>query len=214
MCRTVCGCGEGRANAACGCRVCSCVNPALFVECFCLKRTSMHLAAAASSTHAPRPDWYLQDAVCGVRYETQDPYRGTDAGSCSTTLPRYTSGFTKYTAVADKSELGVARALMVNPVTIAIGVGGAAQNYQFQNYKTGVWSCGNLASSVDHAVAVIGYKKAQLMASGATWNVFRVKNSWNTNWGEQGFFNMRADCTGTGSLLMYANPVSLPMRQG
>jgi len=58
----------------------------------------------------------------------------------------------------------------------------------FSDYKGGVFSgCDN--SDTDHAVTVVGYGKDK--ASGKKY--WLIKNSWGTNWGEEGFIRLERD---------------------
>ncbi len=172
-------------------------------------KPSPHHPPPANPPSTPtRAEKYLARAVCGVRFEAAVPYREADTNACpggAYTKP----GFTKYT-VADNGELGHARALMVNPVAISVVAG----FNNFQAYSSGVWPCSTSANDIDHAIVLTGYTKGVKMNGGAVWNVFRAKNSWGSGWGQGGFVDMRADCTGAGTLHMYDYPGVLPMRQG
>jgi cathepsin H len=58
----------------------------------------------------------------------------------------------------------------------------------FRSYKSGVYSstkCKNLTSSVNHAVLAVGYGIA---TDSAKTPYYIVKNSWNWNWGNKGYF--------------------------
>lgn len=48
--------------------------------------------------------------------------------------------------------------------------------------------------------------------TGETWNLFYVKNSWGTGWGESGYFGLRASCGSPGALRMFAIPSVVPIR--
>jgi Papain family cysteine protease len=143
-----------------------------------------------------------------VRYEREVPYRASDKTNKCPTGTYWTSGFTKHTVVG-KGELATARALMVNPTVVTIGAGFTG----FKSYTSGVWSCGNNVP-MDHAVLLTGYTNGVKMQNGQTWNIWYVKNSWGTNWGQGGYFSVRKDCPGIGALGIYQNGGMLPMRQG
>jgi len=62
----------------------------------------------------------------------------------------------------------------------------------FSDYTTGVYTavdCPNDALSVNHAVTLVGYGVDQ--ASGL--NYWLIKNSWGTEWGDNGYFKMQRD---------------------
>jgi len=76
-------------------------------------------------------------------------------------------------------------ALQLGPVSIALDGGGSA----FQGYNSGVLS-GNCGSQLDHGVLATGY---------GTLNgddYFKVKNSWGTSWGMEGYILLTRN-TGT-----------------
>ena len=93
------------------------------------------------------------------------------------------------------------KALLDGPVVAAMAV------YQdFFHYKSGVYRhiTGNLAGY--HAVCVVGYDDAK-----ACWI---VKNSWGSNWGEHGFFNIRYGECGLDTQFPFTVPDQLLLQPG
>lgn len=57
-------------------------------------------------------------------------------------------------------------------------------NQNFMNYKSGIFSDPRCSDDVtNHAVAVVGYD--------ADMTYWKVRNSWGSNWGEQGYIRMQ-----------------------
>jgi len=110
------------------------------------------------------------------------PYSGTD-GTCKTsgyqtTIPA--GGVTGYKNVEQSTE-GLQSALMTGPVSIAI----EADQLAFQLYSGGILKNGLLkcGTSLDHGVLAVGYGDG----------FFKVKNSWGSSWGEDGFLKISSE---------------------
>ena len=87
----------------------------------------------------------------------------------------FTTGFT---SVAASDANALKSALSKGPVSVAI----EADTFYFQHYSTGILDnavkCG---TNLDHAVLVVGW------GSEDGTEYWRVKNSWNTTWGDKGY---------------------------
>ena len=58
----------------------------------------------------------------------------------------------------------------------------------FEDYESGIYAnntCGQGPMDVNHAVVAVGYGTENGM------DYWIIKNSWSTNWGENGFFRMQ-----------------------
>lgn len=158
------------------------------------------------------PHIYLDRIACnGVMGEQDAPYYAADNDACPSGQRTY-SGFSSWAYLPETDEYSgyrYAQALMHAPV--AVGIQGQAENSELQHYEGGVYNCQSVPGPADHAILLVGYMDAVEMADGATWDVFKAKNSWGSDWGESGFFNFRKDCPGRGSLATYTY-AAMPIR--
>ncbi|OQR82187.1 cysteine protease family C01A, partial [Achlya hypogyna] len=82
-----------------------------------------------------------------------------------------------------RGESALQSALDKQPVTVVVEAG----NNVWRNYKSGiVKSCPGAQS--DHAVIAVGYGNG----------FFKIRNSWGTNWGEQGYMRLQKGSGGNG----------------
>lgn len=120
----------------------------------------------------------VQGAVCN---ETQYPYSAT-----ATRLPPFCKNVSRTRMCAStprvrqlsliRTEQGLQTALVQGPVVIAMHV-----NAEFHTYAEGIYD-GPCAGSVNHAVLLVGYNTSE---TGVPYWI--VRNSWGTDWGEQGY---------------------------
>ena len=75
----------------------------------------------------------------------------------------------------------MATALQEQPLIVSI----EADKFVFQFYSSGVLDNTNCGTNLDHAVLVVG--KGTESDGTEYW---RVKNSWNTSWGDQGYIKL------------------------
>merc|ERR1711933_516612 len=100
----------------------------------------------------------------------------------------YIDGFDNYPYVSGstknaEAELTSALA-QVGAVGIAIDAGGIG----FQLYSGGVYVSNSCSSTrLNHAVTAVGYGNLDIQ------DYFKVKNSWGTAWGDQGYILMAAN---------------------
>eukprot|EP00040_Diaphanoeca_grandis_P013980 m.70690 g.70690 ORF g.70690 m.70690 type:complete len:438 (-) comp24260_c0_seq4:207-1520(-) len=115
----------------------------------------------------------------GIDSESDYKYTGDAAEPCSATKQKRAvaqiSGFAN--VVAD-NEQQLAAAVALQPVSVAI----EADQATFQHYRSGVIS-DNCGTQLNHAVLVVGF----------TPDYWILKNSWGTDWGEQGYFRIARD---------------------
>jgi hypothetical protein len=108
--------------------------------------------------------------------EDSYPYKARD-GSCDTSgctvaIPK--GSVTGYKNVEQSTE-GLKSALNLGPVSVAI----EADQMAFQLYSGGVLSSG-CGTNLDHGVLAVGYDS----------NSFKVKNSWGSSWGNNGYLQI------------------------
>ena len=118
----------------------------------------------------------------GIAAETEYPYIGNEySQECyfdnSTIVEAKIKSYEMVSPLA--SEEALAKAVAENgPVSVAIDASG------FQHYRGGIFYKPDCSSSyLSHAVIVIGYAP----------NYWMIKNSWGTQWGEDGFMYMAKD---------------------
>jgi len=117
-----------------------------------------------------------------VATESSYPYKavdGTCTSSFSTAIPK--GGVTGYKSVGSlffKATVAkLESAIDLNPVSIAI----EADQSVFQHYTGGILDSG-CGTSLDHGVLAVGYD-----SSAGYW---KVKNSWGTSWGDNGYIKL------------------------
>jgi len=118
-------------------------------------------------------DWTVDQDICT---EDSYPYHGRD-GTCDTTgctvaIPK--GSVTGYKNV-EQSTAGLKSALNIGPVSVAI----EADQMAFQLYSGGILSSG-CGTNLDHGVLAVGYGDG----------FFKVKNSWGSSWGANGYLQI------------------------
>jgi len=128
---------------------------------------------------------------------TEDDYSYTaKTGTCSSSKKSSASGVKKgkistYNDVTSDSCSQLMAAVAKGPVSVAI----EADQSTFQHYSSGILSssCG---TNLDHGVLVVGYGED---SGNAYW---KVKNSWGTTWGDEGYIRMKKSCSSSGRRLL------------
>jgi C1A family cysteine protease len=111
----------------------------------------------------------------GLELESDYPYTAED-GDCKYDKSKTTQVAGGYKFVTADSTDALKTALVAQPVSVLI----EADQDAFQFYSSGVLKTG-CGASLDHAVLAVGYTKVGVLEA------FIVKNSWGTDWGEQGY---------------------------
>jgi len=129
---------------------------------------------------------YIQNEG-GLCSETEYPYKGTD-GTCQAN-----SCGTKYDPIKSHSDVTVDNEADLETATVAgcVSVGIEADQSAFQFYSSGVLT-GKCGTAVDHGVLVVGYGVS------GTQEYWKVKNSWGTTWGEEGYVLICKACNANG----------------
>jgi C1A family cysteine protease len=115
---------------------------------------------------------FMFEEAHNVCTESSYPYKavgGTCKSSCTTAVPR--GGVTGYKDVAT-STAALKSAIQNGPVSVAI----EADQNAFQRYTSGTITSG-CGTNLDHGVLAVGYGDSY----------YKVKNSWGTSWGMNGY---------------------------
>jgi cathepsin F/cysteine peptidase B len=87
------------------------------------------------------------------------------------------------------SEAAVMKALMLHgPMAIAVNAGGSA----WENYEEGIISpkhCSGDPQDLDHIVLLVGFGEEK--KGKETLKYWKIKNSWTTDWGEEGYIRIK-----------------------
>jgi C1A family cysteine protease len=136
-------------------------------------------------------DSYLSGV--GVCSEDSYSYTARDgscrASSCTAAIP---SGVVTGHSNVGSSSSGLKSTLSQQPVSVTVNAG------QLQLYGNGVVT-GNCQGQINHAVIAVGYG-----TDGQDY--FKIRNSWGTSWGEQGYIRLAQDggSQGTACLFQYS----------
>jgi C1A family cysteine protease len=123
----------------------------------------------------------------GLCSEAEYPYTAQD-GKCQATTCGTTYDVIKsYTDVTKRNEQDLENAAVLGCVSVAI----EADQFAFQYYSSGILT-GTCGTDLDHGVLVVGYGTE----SGQEY--WKVKNSWGTDWGEDGYVLICKDCNKNG----------------
>jgi C1A family cysteine protease len=130
-------------------------------------------------------DWVSQNGLCS---EESDPYKCADQGSAQCTASKCPTTCTQvlkkgevtgHTDV-DQSEGALEAALAKQPVSVAI----EADQSVFQHYTSGILTNDACGENLDHGVLAVGY------GSDKGTKYWKVKNSWGTSFGEDGYIRI------------------------
>jgi cathepsin L len=134
--------------------------------------------------------WNYVEKEGGLCTESAYPYTAQDgtckSSSCGTLYNLMDSSIdTKITADSDTA---LATAAAAGCVSVAI----EADQTAFQYYSSGILT-GTCGTSIDHAVLVVGY------GTSGSQEYWKVKNSWGTSWGMEGYIDICRNCGKNGN---------------
>ncbi|KAJ7944459.1 Cysteine proteinase [Quillaja saponaria] len=121
----------------------------------------------------------------GIDTEQDYPYQG-DNGKCDPTRNAKVVSIDGYEDVQPYDEIALKKAVAHQPVSVAIEATGRA----LQLYQSGVFN-GECGTSLDHAVVAVGYGTENGV------DYWLVRNSWGTNWGEDGYVKIERNVAST-----------------
>ncbi|KAJ9146935.1 hypothetical protein P3X46_029148 [Hevea brasiliensis] len=135
----------------------------------------------------------------GLTTEANYPYEGSD-GTCNTEKEaNHAAKIKGYEDVPTNNEAALMKAVAKQPVAVAIDAGG----FEFQFYSSGIFT-GSCGTELDHGVAAVGYGESNGM------KYWLVKNSWGTQWGQEGYIRMQKDVDAKEGLCGIAMQASYP----
>ena len=135
----------------------------------------------------------------GLTTEAQYPYKGADGTCNAKAAANHAATITGYEDVPANNEQALKNAVANQPVSVAIDASGS----DFQFYKSGVFT-GSCGTELDHGVTAVGYG----VSDGTKY--WLVKNSWGTEWGEEGYIRMQRDVAAAEGLCGIAMQASYP----
>lgn len=120
----------------------------------------------------------------GLSLDTDYVYTATD-GTCES------DSYTHYDAVSgfEIVEHDNMTALMAAVVDGPVSIGIQADQFAFQFYSGGILD-GRCGTDIDHGVVVVGYGQDDDTGD----KYWKVRNSWGTSWGEDGYVRICRDC--------------------
>ncbi|CAF1169300.1 unnamed protein product [Adineta steineri] len=119
----------------------------------------------------------------GIETESSYPYTAVDQ-TCVFNPTETTVQVCDFVDIASGDEVALQQAVAtIEPISVAIDAGHSS----FQFYQSGVYNestCLQDIFDLDHGVLLIGY------GTDGNHDYWLIKNSWNTDWGDQGYMKM------------------------
>ncbi|KAF4364644.1 hypothetical protein F8388_007773 [Cannabis sativa] len=122
----------------------------------------------------------------GITSENDYPYAGVNGQCNASRANKKVVSISGYEDVPTLDEKALKIAVAHQPISVAIEASGRA----LQLYQSGVFT-GECGTKLDHGVAVVGYGTENGV------DYWLVRNSWGTNWGEEGYFKLERNLVGT-----------------
>jgi len=120
--------------------------------------------------------WESNDAILEADY----PYTAKNGDCVYDSTPKTNIEVITYTDVPEQDASGIKAAIAQQPISVAI----EADKLVFQLYTSGIFDSTSCGTSLDHAVALVGYGTENGQ------EYFILRNSWGTSWGESGYMKI------------------------
>lgn len=127
----------------------------------------------------------------GLELESDYPYKGRDQDCKVRYHFKQIVEVTNYTHVPEKSVTQLKAAIDQQPTCVSID----ANNEYIAFYESGIINTQKCGTDLDHAVTAVGYGVDS--SSGKDQPYFLIRNSWGTDWGEDGYFRLATEQDGS-----------------
>ncbi|GAB4849011.1 hypothetical protein Ancab_003823 [Ancistrocladus abbreviatus] len=139
----------------------------------------------------------------GIDTEDDYPYKGVDGQCDQSRKSNKVVSIDGYEEVPPFNENALMKAVAHQPVSVAIEASGK----EFQLYQSGVFS-GECGTEPDHAVVAVGYGTEDDI------DYWIVRNSWGTDWGEDGYIRIERNIETFAGMCGIAMEPSYPVKNG
>ena len=140
----------------------------------------------------------IQNGICS---EEEYPYTAEE-GQCQDC--KNVVNITSFQDITSNNEKALKRVVSQQPVSVAI----QANTRSFQMYSSGIYSDLSCGNQLDHGVLIVGYGY-DLFHDMEYWI---VKNSWGTQWGEDGYIRIKRNIQDSSGLCGIAMQPSIPIQ--
>ncbi|KAJ1382843.1 Peptidase C1A, papain C-terminal [Sesbania bispinosa] len=134
---------------------------------------------------------YMEDAFefivkkGGIASEAFYPYKDINRTCRVKKEIQHAARIKGFEKVPANSEMALLKAVANQPVSVYIDAGAGGSAFQF--YSSGIFT-GKCGTDLNHSVTIVGYGETH---DGTKY--WLVKNSWGTDWGEEGYIRMKRD---------------------